>query len=50
MKKALHHRCVAVVVKKDVLAFELTGYDTQATAEHLKLFLGFDADAELEAL
>jgi hypothetical protein len=38
------------VVKKSVPAAKLTGDDTPAAAKDLKLFLCFDADAELEAL
>jgi hypothetical protein len=37
------------VVKNDILAAKLTGDDTPATAEDLKLLLCFDADADSEA-
>jgi hypothetical protein len=38
------------VVKKNSVASKLTGDDTPATAETLKILLTFNADAELKAL
>jgi hypothetical protein len=37
-------------MKKNVPAAKLTGDDSPATAEYLKLLLCFDADADAEAL